>query len=89
MDETKSEQEIRKYIKENIDKYDLAYYNIEIFKKDIQELEKENNKHLLSRYLKPVLFQFMGAMIQEGLGTFFVELLIEQTMQVTSISTIF
>ena len=41
MDETKNEQELRKYLKDNIDKYDLIYYNIEVFKKDIQELEKE------------------------------------------------
>ena len=44
MDETKSEQELREYLKENIDKYDLIYYDIEVFKKDIQGLEKE---HLL------------------------------------------
>ncbi|WP_077212450.1 hypothetical protein [Bacillus dakarensis] len=42
MDETKNEQELREYLKGNIDKYDLIHYNIEILKKDIQELEKEH-----------------------------------------------
>ncbi|MFD2444049.1 hypothetical protein ACFSO7_08625 [Bacillus sp. CGMCC 1.16607] len=49
MDETKSEQELRDYLEENIDTYDLIYYNIEIFKKNIQELEKEHTLRLQNK----------------------------------------
>ncbi|WP_419394181.1 hypothetical protein [Cytobacillus praedii] len=47
MDETKSEQDLRDYLKENIDKYDLIYYNVEVFKKNKQELEKEHTMSLI------------------------------------------
>ncbi|MBD8071588.1 hypothetical protein [Bacillus sp. PS06] len=49
MDETKSEQELRDYLKENIDKYDLIHYDIEIFQKNIQELEKEHSLSLQNK----------------------------------------
>ncbi|PUB12198.1 DUF4030 domain-containing protein [Paenisporosarcina sp. OV554] len=42
MDETKSEQELREYLGKSLDKSDLRQYNIVVFKKDIQELEKEH-----------------------------------------------
>ncbi|WP_102272180.1 hypothetical protein [Cytobacillus massiliigabonensis] len=47
MDETKSEQELRDYLNENIDKYDLIYYNVEVFKKSQQELEIEHAMSLI------------------------------------------
>lgn len=43
MDESKSEEELREYLKENIDKYDLIHYDIEVFRMDIEELEKEHS----------------------------------------------
>ena len=42
MDETKSELELRGFLEESIDKTDLRHYDIEVFKKDIRELEKKN-----------------------------------------------
>jgi hypothetical protein len=47
MDETKNEQELREYLEENISKSDLSHYTIEIFKKDIEELEKEHTMSLI------------------------------------------
>jgi hypothetical protein len=41
MDETKSEQELRKYLEENIDKLYLEHYNIEISKRGLEEVETE------------------------------------------------
>ncbi|MCP1161270.1 hypothetical protein [Bacillus infantis] len=49
MDKTKSEEELREYLKENIENYDLIYYEIEIFKKDIKELEKEHSLSLQNK----------------------------------------
>lgn len=46
MDESKSEQELRGYLQENIDKYDLIHYDIEVFKMDIEEMEKEHSLKL-------------------------------------------
>ncbi len=43
MGENKSEQDLREYLKVNIDKYDLIHYNIEIFKEGIPELETEHS----------------------------------------------
>lgn len=43
MGENKSEQNLREYLKVNIDKYDLIHYNIEIFKEGLPELETEHS----------------------------------------------
>lgn len=43
MDNSKSEQELREYLQKNIEKHDLIYYDIEVLKMDIQELEKEHS----------------------------------------------
>lgn len=41
---TKSEPELQKYLEENLDKSDLNHYNIEIFKRNLQELQIEHFK---------------------------------------------
>ncbi|MEI5908413.1 hypothetical protein WAK64_15285 [Bacillus spongiae] len=49
MDKTNNEHELRDYLEENIDAPDLVYYNIEVFKKSIQELEIERTLKQLER----------------------------------------
>lgn len=41
MDETNSEKELKKYLEKNISKLDLKHYNIEVFKRSLQEVQTE------------------------------------------------
>ncbi|MGG4266118.1 hypothetical protein [Peribacillus simplex] len=46
MDKSKSEQELRKYLKENLPQTDLNKYKIEIITRDLEEVKNEHERSL-------------------------------------------
>ncbi|MFL0366182.1 hypothetical protein ACH0BF_24635 [Pseudobacillus sp. 179-B 2D1 NHS] len=57
MDEAKSKQELQKYLKENVSKSDLNHYNIEILKRNLQEVEEE---HTMLQ-IESIVFDYLEA----------------------------
>ncbi|MGM0924713.1 MAG: hypothetical protein ACQEWW_26605 [Bacillota bacterium] len=68
MDEAKSEQELQEYLKENVSKSDLNYYNIEISKRNLQEVEEEHTmfqvENIVYDYLEAIETKNISAAIK-------------------------